>query len=53
MPALISMCDTHKHMRADTELHLPLTGPLTMLRGRKVGGSEVSLIPTINHTLAR
>lgn len=41
------------YVHAGVELHLPLDGPLTTSRGRKVVGSGVSLIPTINHTLAR
>lgn len=61
MLAPIPVCDTGKHTHTlprthtgtNTRLHLPLTGPLTMLRRRKVGGSGVSFIPAINHTLAR
>lgn len=44
--------DAPNHTHADTELHLPLAGPLTTPRGRKVRGSGVSRITTINHTLA-
>lgn len=41
------------HIHANIEKHLPLASPLTILRGRKVRATGVSLTPTINHILAR